>query len=77
MDTKDGVAAYSEDGSLTREQAELLSRLEGLFRELSPARQRLLIRQLRADDWSGDDLPAVVNLPRMESGGADSFTPSE
>lgn len=47
MDTKDCVTPDSEDSSLTQEQAELLSRLEGLFRELSPARQRLLIRQLR------------------------------
>ena len=43
------------DCSLTPAQAELLDKLEGLFRELPPARQRLLIRKLRAD--SGDDQP--------------------
>jgi hypothetical protein len=52
MDTKDGVTPDSEDCSLTPEQAELLSRLEGLFRELSPARQRALLRKLRSEDTS-------------------------
>ena len=40
MDTKDCVTSDSEDGSLTPEQAELLPKLVGLFRELPPARQR-------------------------------------
>jgi hypothetical protein len=52
MDTKDGVTPDSEDCSLTPDQAELLAKLEELFRELPPARQRSLLRKLRADDTS-------------------------
>jgi hypothetical protein len=52
MDTKDGVTPDSEDSSLTEKQAELLSGLEQLFREPPPARQRALLRKLRADDTS-------------------------
>jgi hypothetical protein len=48
MDTKDGVTPDSEDCSLRPEQAELLAKLEGLFRELPPARQRALLQKLRA-----------------------------
>lgn len=65
------------DCSLTREQAELLSRLEGLFRELSPARQRALLQKLRADDPGGTEPPSVEDLPGSGSNPADSFTPSE
>jgi hypothetical protein len=50
MVTKDGVTPDSEDCSLTLEQSELLARLEGLFRELPPARRRALIRRLRTED---------------------------
>ena len=50
MVTKDGVTPDPEVYSLTPEQAELLAKLEGLFRELPPARQRALIRKLRSDD---------------------------
>lgn len=52
MDTKDGVTPDSEDCSLTPEQAELLAKLEGLFRELPPARRRSLLRRLRTEDTS-------------------------
>ncbi len=76
MGVNDCDANPEADGSLTREQAELLSRLEGLFRELSPARQRAMIRKLRADD-PGGDLPPAVNLPGGASGGTDPFKPPE
>jgi hypothetical protein len=36
------------DSGLTPEQAELLSKLEELYRELPSARQRVMIKQLRA-----------------------------
>jgi hypothetical protein len=52
MDTKDGVTPDSEDCSLTPDQAELLAKLEELFRELPPARQRSLLRKLRTEDTS-------------------------
>jgi hypothetical protein len=77
MDTKDGVTSDSEDSSLTREQAELLSRLEGLFRELPLSRQHAMIRKLRADDPDGGELPRVEDLPSDGSNRAGSLTPSE
>jgi hypothetical protein len=77
MDTKDGVTPDSEDCSLTREQAELLARLEGLFRELPLSRQRAMIRTLRADDPGGDELPRPEDLPGDGSGGTDPFKPPE
>jgi hypothetical protein len=40
------------DSSLTPEQTESLTKLEGLFRELPSARQRALLRKLRAEDTS-------------------------
>lgn len=39
MGIHDRNADSEADGSLTLEQAELRARLEGLFRELPPARQ--------------------------------------
>jgi hypothetical protein len=77
MDTKDGVTTDSEDCSLTREQAELLDKLEGLFRELPLSRQRAMIRKLRADDPDGGELPRVEDLPGDGSNPAGCFTPSE
>ena len=50
MGGDDGTKHTDPDSSLTPEQAELLAKLEGLFRELPPARQRALIRKLRSDD---------------------------
>jgi hypothetical protein len=50
MDTKDGVTSDSEDCSLTPEQAELLTKLEGLFREFPPARQRALLQMIRSEN---------------------------
>jgi hypothetical protein len=47
MDTKDGIPVDREDSSLTPEQVALLNKLEEIFRELSPARQLAMIRQLR------------------------------
>lgn len=52
MDAKNGVTPDSEDSSLTPEQTELLAKLEGLFRELPPARQRAFLRKLRTEDTS-------------------------
>lgn len=52
MVTKDGVTPDPEDSSLTPKQAELLARLEGLFRELPPARQRALLRKLPSEETS-------------------------
>ena len=63
MDPKDGVTPDSEDCSLTPEQAELLAKLEGLFRELPPARQRAFLRKLRTDDTSQTaDGPESVSI---------------
>ena len=73
----DADANPQDDGSLTDEQAALLSNLGEIFRELPPARQRALLQKLQADDPGGDDLPTVVNLPGGASSGADSFTQSE
>jgi hypothetical protein len=52
MVTEDGVTPDPEDCSLTPEQAEFLVKLERLFRGLPPARQRALLRKLRAEDTS-------------------------
>ena len=52
MGVNDCDANPEADSSLTPEQTELLSKLEGLFRELPPARQRALLQMLRADDTS-------------------------
>ena len=48
MDAEDSIPADRENSGLTREQAELLNKLEELYRELPPARQRVMIKQLRA-----------------------------
>lgn len=52
MGGDDGTKHPDPDSSLTPEQAELLAKLEGLFRELPPARQQALLRKLRSDDTS-------------------------
>jgi hypothetical protein len=52
MGGDDGTKHPDPDSSLTREQAELLAKLEGLFRELPPVRQRALLQMLRAEDTS-------------------------
>jgi hypothetical protein len=52
MGGDDGTKHTDPDGSLTVVQLELLAKLEGLFRELPPARRRALLRKLRADDTS-------------------------
>jgi hypothetical protein len=48
-----------DDGSLTDEQAELLNKLEELFRDLPPTRQQALLRTLRANS----DRPATEKTP--------------
>ena len=52
MGGDDGTKHPDPDSSLTPEQADLLAKLEGLFRELPPARQRALIQRLRTEDTS-------------------------
>ena len=52
MGVHDRDANSEADSSLTPEQAELLAKLGGLFRDLPPARQRALLRRLRTDDTS-------------------------
>jgi hypothetical protein len=48
MDAEDSIPADRENSGLTPEQAELLNKLEELYRELPSARQRSLLRTLRA-----------------------------
>ena len=59
MDAEDSIPADRENSGLTPEQAELLSKLEELYRELPPARQRAMIRQLRANG----EQPATEKTP--------------
>ena len=59
MDAEDSIPADREDSGLTRAQDELLNKLEELFRDLPPARQRAMIRQLRANS----EQPATEKTP--------------
>ncbi len=52
MGVNDCDANPEADNGLTEKQAELLAKLEGLFRELPPARRRALLRKLRSEDTS-------------------------
>ena len=58
MDAEDSIPAYRENSGLTPEQA-MMNKLEELYRELPPARQRAMIRQLRADS----EQPATEKTP--------------
>ena len=65
MDAEDSIPADRENSGLTREQAELLNKLEELYRELPPARQRVMIKQLRAlEDNHAAEHPLLVTLDK-------------